>query len=141
MIRNSWWTLLLALMLAGCYDRADALRRLRTGEPRVQTEAIAQVVRAEDKALVGELIELLGSTDEGVRFMAAAGLRRLTGIDRGFQTAPPEQRGAIIEQWRQWWHAQPGRADAPPPAEPPPAADSAAPAAVDSAAPAVGSAP
>lgn len=116
---------LAALAAAGCaYDHQAAVARLRENNPRVQTAAIGDVVAAGDRAMIPELINLLESEDEGVRFMAAAALRRMTGQDFGFQFAKQGERGPIIAKWRRWWEAQN-----------PPAADAAQPAGTDRAAP------
>ena len=122
---------LLAALTAGCLSgRQETLTRLRTDNPRVQTWAIDDVIRSGDKTLVVELIRLLDSDDEAVRFMAAAGLHRLTGHDvKSRGTARPEQRAKSIEEWGQWWEAE-GRAkcgvskdkEPPPPAPKEPAA-------------------
>jgi len=96
--------LVLAAGLAGCAaGRNETLLRLRTDNPRVQAAAIAEVVRAKDLSMAGELVNLLESQDEGVRFMAAAGLHKLTGRDPGFHFADAEKRQAIVAEWRAWW--------------------------------------
>ena len=78
--------------LAGCAaGRNETLLHLRTDNPRVQAAAIAEVVRAKDLSMAGELVNLLESQDEGVRFMAAAGLHKLTGRDPGFHFADAER--------------------------------------------------
>jgi len=96
------------LLLAGCVpDRETMQRRLREDNPRMQTATIAQVVRAGDRTLVPELINLLESEDEGVRFVAAAALHKLTGQNFGFHFATTaEERQQIIGRWRTWWEAQ-----------------------------------
>ena len=109
-MRGSLWiAVLLAGLAGGCaLGREATLQRLRTDNPRVQTEAIADVVRDNDRSMTGELIDLLESQDEGVRFMAAAGLRRLTGKDLGFQRADAEKRKAIVAEYRAWWAQEGG---------------------------------
>ncbi|HUU91321.1 MAG TPA: hypothetical protein VM238_08940 [Phycisphaerae bacterium] len=117
-------TILVALVLwvpaAGCLDRKAAVKQLQTDDPREQTATIARIVRANDATLAGELIELLESEDEGVRFMAATALHKLTGTNRGFHFATPEERKKIIAGWRAWWSAAAGPtpADATDDAEP-----------------------
>jgi hypothetical protein len=102
------------LLLAGCVPNRETMRqRLHEDNPRVQTATIAQVVRAGDRTFVPELIPLLESEDEGVRFCAAAALHKLTGQDFGFHFATTaEERGQIIGRWRAWWEAE-GEADTP----------------------------
>ena len=103
-------TVLLAVALSGCAaGRQDVISRLRTDNPRVQTATIAEVVRSGDKTMAGELIDLLDSPDDGVRFMAAAGLHRLTGREVDRRIANPDKRPAIVAAWRQWWEHE-GRA-------------------------------
>jgi hypothetical protein len=98
--------ILSAWAAGGCYSHDAALARLREDNPRGQTATIAEVVRARDTAMAGELIDLLDSRDEGVRFMAAAGLHRLTGRNFGECFAGGDERKAVIARWRQWWEAQ-----------------------------------
>lgn len=96
----------LPLLAAGCYSHEAALQRLRADNPRDQAAAIAEAARAGDRSMVPELIGLLDAQDEGVRFMAAAGLHRLTGQDFGSHFARPEERQEVIAKWRRWWQAQ-----------------------------------
>ena len=102
---------LAGILVAGCVgDREAVVRRLREDDPRTQVAAIAQVARAGDRTLAGELINLLESEDEGVRFMAASALHKLTGKDLGFHFAnTPAERARIVAEWRAWWEAE-GRA-------------------------------
>ena len=108
MCRNILVALLLWVPAAGCMDHKAAVKQLRTDDPRAQAATIARIVRANDATLAGELIELLESEDEGVRFMAATGLHKLTGTDRGFHFATPEEREKIVAGWRAWWSAAGG---------------------------------
>lgn len=93
----------------GCLDREVAVKRLHADNPRVQAATIAWVVREGDRSMAGELIELLKSDDEGVRFMAAAGLHQLTGRQTNFHFAKEDERQRIIAEWLQWWQAEGGR--------------------------------
>ena len=97
---------ILSALAAGCACRELTLERLRTDNPRVQAATIAEVARAGDPSMVPELINLLESQDEGVRFMAAAGLHQLTGQNFGCQFAKPGERQALVAKWRQWWASQ-----------------------------------
>lgn len=108
MCRKILVALLLWVPAAGCLDHKAAVKQLRTDDPRAQAATIARIVRANDATLAGELIELLESEDEGVRFMAATGLHKLTGTNRGFHFATPEERKKIIAAWRAWWSAAGG---------------------------------
>lgn len=100
---------LAALAVVGCvYDRKGALVRLREDNPRVQTSAIHEVEAAGDRTMIPELLDLLGSEDEGVRFMAAAALHQMTGQDFGFQFAKEADRPRVIAKWRRWWEAEAG---------------------------------
>jgi len=126
-IKSKKWLLILALAglgMAGCAPgREETIRRLRTDNPRVQVATIAQVVRAGDRTMAGELINLLESEDEGVRFVAASALHRLTGKDLGFHFArTEEERARIVSEWRTWWEkeSQAACGSAPPPASPRP---------------------
>jgi hypothetical protein len=117
--------LVLAALAAGCAaNSAGTVARLRTDNPRVQVATIAEVARANDRTMVGELFSLLESEDEGVRFMAAAALHQMTGKDFGFHRANgPEERAAVAAQWREWWEREgrPACGAPPSPPGPPPA--------------------
>jgi len=99
---------LAGILVAGCVgDREAMVRRLREDNPRVQVETIYQVVRAGDRTMVPELFALLESEDEGVRFLAASALHKLTGKDLGFHFAnTPAKRARIIAEWRAWWEEE-----------------------------------
>ncbi|MBL7141280.1 MAG: hypothetical protein ISS74_10265 [Planctomycetes bacterium] len=120
----------LCLLTAACLPREETVRRLREDNPREQTGTIARVIRQGDRSMTDEMIRLLASDDEGVRFMAATALHKLTGIDRGFHFAGPERRTEIIAEWKAWWEAENGQ---PFPAEPEPAKTDEAPAKSDEA--------
>jgi len=94
--------------MSGCaVGRENLAKRLHAESPRVQVEAIAEVVRTDDRTYVPDLIDLLESEDEAVRFTAAAALHRLTGQDFGTQfTRTDEERAIRVAQWHQWWRAQ-----------------------------------
>lgn len=102
---------LAGILFAGCVgDREAVVRRLREDDPRTQVATIAQVVRVGDRTMAGELVNLLESEDEGVRFMAASALHKLTGKDLGFHFAnTPAERARIVAEWRAWWEDE-GRA-------------------------------
>jgi len=106
----------LCLLTAACTPHEETVRRLREDNPREQAATIAQVVRQGDRSMTDEMIRLLGSDDEGVRFMAATALHRLTGIDRGFHFAGPDRRTEIIAEWKAWWEAENGKPFPPDPA-------------------------
>jgi hypothetical protein len=96
----------LSAFAAGCYSHEAAVSRLREDNPPVQVETIAEVVRAGDKAAVGDMIDLLDSKDEGVRFMAAAGLHQLTGRSTRDHLRNEEERKATVAHWHRWWETQ-----------------------------------
>jgi hypothetical protein len=100
--------LAVSILAAGCVRHDAAVKQLRADNPRMQTAMIARIVQANDATLAGELIELLESEDEGVRFMAATALHKLTATDRGFHFASPEERKKIVAAWRAWWSAAAG---------------------------------
>lgn len=103
--------LCLMLLGAGCGPSREAqVRSLHADDPREQVAEVARIVRSGDKSLAGELIALLEAEDEAVRFVAAAGLRRLTGQDFRFHFASTdEERAAVVRRYRQWWETE-GRA-------------------------------
>ena len=108
MWRRSLLTLAMGVWALGCSPREAMLRQLRSDSPRTQTAAIARIAREGDASMAGYLIRLLESEDESVRFMAAAALHRLTGIDRGFHFADADRRRAIVAEWHRWWEETAG---------------------------------
>lgn len=80
MRRTGLLALLVATLATGCAaGRENLCRRLYAENPRVQVAAIAEVIRTGDRQMAGMLVPLLDSDDEGVRFVAAAGVHRLAG--------------------------------------------------------------
>ncbi len=96
---------IVSALAAGCgrpaWTPTDEFRR---DDPRAQTAAIARVVNEGDRGRIPELIALLDSEDEGVRFAAASALHRLTGEDFGvYYAGTDEERARRIEMWHTWW--------------------------------------
>lgn len=108
MHRSGLIAVAVSVLAVGCLSREVAVQRLHDDNPRVQAATIARVVREGDRSMAGDLIDLLESDDEGVRFMAAAGLHRLTGRQTNFHFAKEAERQRIIAEWRQWWEAEGG---------------------------------
>jgi len=96
------------LLAGGCLSDEAARTALRKDDPRHQTAMMARITREGKTSMTGDLIRILEAEDEGVRFMAAASLHRLTGIDRGIHFAEGEKRDAILAEWRRWYEAETG---------------------------------
>jgi len=109
------------VVAGGCLSEQAARTALRKDDPRHQTAVIARITREGKASMTGELIRLLDAEDEGVRFMAATSLHKLTGIDRGFHFAEGEKRKAIVAEWHRWYEAETGQPV--PELEPEPPAD------------------
>jgi len=101
--------LAVCVLVVGCLSDEEAVKVLRKDQPRQQAAMMARIAREGKVSLAGELIRLLEAEDEGVRFMAAASLHRLTGIDRGFHFAKGEKRRAIVAEWRRWYETETGK--------------------------------
>jgi hypothetical protein len=127
----------LAVLAAGCGGTSRRLvrvdRDLVAPGATERAQAVAVVGRQHDLSRVPDLIEMLDDPDPGVRLLAGATLRDLTGRDSGYEAwAPPEQRRAQVLDWRRWWSARgpdappvegtppPVTRPSPPPAPPPP---------------------
>ncbi|MFO8012608.1 MAG: hypothetical protein R6X20_04790, partial [Phycisphaerae bacterium] len=95
-------------LAGGCLSEEAARRTLRKDDPRMQAAMIARIAREKKTSMTDDLIRLLDSEDEGVRFMAATALHRVTGIDRGFHFADEDERKAIIEAWHRWYEDETG---------------------------------
>jgi len=100
--------LAVCVLVVGCLSDEEAVKCLRKDHPRQQAAMMARIAREGKGSLAGELIRLLEDEDEGVRFMAAASLHKLTGIDRGFHFAEAEKRQAIVAEWHRWYEAETG---------------------------------
>jgi hypothetical protein len=62
------------------------------------------LARAEDKQLIGMLLQLLDHASMSGRYTAEYGLRRLTGKNFGFSTRDePAGRNIAAAKWRKWW--------------------------------------
>jgi len=96
------------VLAGGCLSDDQARRVLRKDEPRAQAAMLARIAREGRASLTGDLIRLLEAEDQGVRFMAAAALHKLTDIDRGFHFARGEKRQAVLTEWHQWYEAETG---------------------------------
>ncbi len=114
----AYMALAAGLFGAGCTEDTDTLcRRLDCDVPRDQVAAVATAVRTGNTDVIPALIEMLRSEDEGVRFSAEAGLRRLTGEYYGvYRATTEEERAERIALWEAWWERE-GRARYAPGAE------------------------
>mgnify|MGYP006292842071 CR=1 FL=1 len=92
----------------GCLSEEEARRSLRKDDPRNQAAMIARIARENKTSMTGDLIRLLDAEDEGVRFMAAAALHKVTGIDRGIHFAEGEKRKAVVAEWHRWYETETG---------------------------------
>jgi hypothetical protein len=84
----------------------------RTKDDRAEVRAAsARVIGSKNLKLGGELIDLLGDDNTGVREAAHAALVKLSkGADYGpAKDAGAEERAAAVKKWRAWWEKQPKR--------------------------------
>ncbi len=95
-------------LVGGCLSEEAARRTLRKDDPRKQAAMIARIARENKTSMTGELIRLLDAEDEGVRFMAAVALHKVTGIDRGIHFAEGEPRKTLVAEWHRWYEAETG---------------------------------
>ena len=70
--------------------------------------ATARVIASKAPKLGGELIDLLGDENAGVREAAHAALVKLSkGTDHGpAKNATTEERDEAVKKWRAWWDKQ-----------------------------------
>jgi hypothetical protein len=81
----------------------------RTKDDRAEVRsAAARVIGSKNLKLGGELIDLLGDDNAGVREAAHAALVKLSkGTDHGpAKDATAEERAAAVKKWRAWWEKQ-----------------------------------
>lgn len=91
-------------LCAGCRDRSvDEL--LASGDPTLRARAAYRLGETPDGPTgTAQLIRLLADRDDGVRFYAAAALRRRTGERFGYRSEGliPD-RHAAIGRWIEWY--------------------------------------
>ena len=87
--------------------------RLACGDPRIRSAAVYELATVGGAEADVRLIHLLADEDEGVRFLAAAGLHRRTGRSFDFQAQGGlRARAAAIRRWAAWYVAEhPGDED------------------------------
>ncbi|MFP4056557.1 MAG: hypothetical protein ACLF0G_06790 [Candidatus Brocadiia bacterium] len=85
--------------------RARSLIADFDGPPEVRARAAARLVREVDSFVaVPALLDALDSASLQRRALAAECLRHLTKVEQGFDPeAPPADRRAAIQRWRDWW--------------------------------------
>ena len=87
--------------------------RLAAADPRIRCAAVYELSTGVDPEADVRLIHLLADEDEGVRFLAAAGLHRRAGRSFDFQAQGGlRERAAAIRRWAAWYVAEhPGEED------------------------------
>ncbi|MHC4661551.1 MAG: HEAT repeat domain-containing protein [Planctomycetota bacterium] len=80
------------------------LQGLKDGSDRTRAACARGLFRHGTVGSISALINALGDKLSGVRESADAVLRRLTGLDMGFDpVAPDEERKKKIAAWKSWW--------------------------------------
>ena len=60
------------------------------------------------RATLEHLVTMLGSADPAARFVASNTLKRVSGVDLGYQpSAPLPERTIAVDRWRAWVDALP----------------------------------
>jgi len=98
-----------AAVIATCGCAAPTLQeRLGSDDPQVRCAAVHELsVGHEATDVAVRLIHMLADEDEGVRFLAAAGLHRVTGRRFDFQAqAGLRERAEAIGRWVDWYVAE-----------------------------------
>jgi hypothetical protein len=90
---------LIFLFAAGCVSREPAT--LRDDDPARRIPLIIAAAESGNRSALPALIDGLDSADPAVRFYSFDGLRRLTGLDFGYdwRLDEPDRREAV-RQWR-----------------------------------------
>ena len=61
-----------------------------------------------DRATLQQLVTMLGSADPAARFVASNTLKRVSGVDLGYQpSAPLPERSLAVARWRAWVESLP----------------------------------
>lgn len=115
---------LLPILGVGCTDVPE-----RTGDPKVDLKsadahvkviAAQEAARRRDPATIPQLIDLLGDEEKWVRYNAHVALNVIAGPKEEFgynYLAPPKQRSAAIQKYREWYEKT-GGVDPPRPVTP-----------------------
>jgi vesicle coat complex subunit len=92
--------------MAGCgdsFDRQVGLSDLEDPNPTVRIMAIKWAGENKITPALPQLVDSLQDEDPSVRFYAIEGLRRITGVDNGYDyKAQSHERAASVERWREF---------------------------------------
>lgn len=107
--------MLVTLVSGGCggsvLSRRIAFSDLDNRSSTVRIRAIKWASENRIEAAVPKLVDFLEDEDASVRFYAIAGLRRITGVDNGYDyKASAQRRAASVDGWREFlktkeWHS------------------------------------
>ena len=99
-------TAVLAACLGGCsLPPRDA--SFDSGDPAGRLDALRAAAARGDRDAAPGLIGMLDSEDPGLRMLASASLKQLTGKDFGYDaTAPEPDRRQAADRWQAWWEAE-----------------------------------
>lgn len=93
---------LLASAISGCQSSAARRQELNSTYAPTRARAVVASAEAGDATAVHKLVDLLEDEDRGVRMYAIIALRRLCGVDYGFEYYAPEvERQAAVDRWRE----------------------------------------
>ena len=105
---------MVTLASGGCGDsvlsRRITLSDLDNSSPTVRNRAIKWAGENRIEAAVPTLVDFLEDEDPSVRFYAIQGLRRITGVDHGYDyKASVQKRASAVHRWRVFlktreWH-------------------------------------
>lgn len=102
------WLLMALAFLAsfGC-SGSSLTPAFESVDPKERTAALLQAARTGDSAAIPQLIVMLSSGDPAERMLAGNALRRLTGLDFGYEHYDlPWKREEAADRWRRWWESQ-----------------------------------
>jgi len=101
-------TLLAVAPAGGCFrlGSPSLQERLASKNPRLRVSAAHQLSDSDHPEAEVKLIHLLADRDQGVRFFAAASLRKRTGKRMGYNAELPlRRREEAISKWVDWYCA------------------------------------
>jgi HEAT repeat protein len=100
-----------ALGAAACASKHTVDPALGLQDPAAvrRMEALREVARTRDTRRTEAVIEMLDDEDPGVRLMAGAVLKDLTGYESDYvASAGPVERREQVLAWRAWWQGRAG---------------------------------
>jgi len=98
---------LAGLVMLPCCRAPQQEASFSSVDPQERTAAVLEAARSGDPDAIPSLIATLESTDPAQRMLAHRTLRRMTGLDFGYDHAAPTiDRRQAVDRWEEWWKSE-----------------------------------